>query len=375
LPSGSFFFWMILPLPHSGVSGRVIVHCRSHGKISIAFSCDSCSMNPVRMRSSMAQRALISIVIPAYNAERFIGQTLQSICDQTVTDWECVVVNDGSTDNTAQVVREIAQRDDRIRVIEQINAGPAAARNTGMASVSAGSQFICFMDNDDVWLPDSLAVLREALEANPQCIAAHGLADTIDENGNPMDHKRADGGFLNFGRRRMVCENGRLVPCDLSKPTTFESLYPVSRLFPSGLVLIRHDVMRKVGGFDTTYWQTEDWDMWLRLARVGEFHFINRIVLHYRRHSSNQSSNMTANAREVRRLLCKHYFSKENNPRQRQIVRHGFRAWQLARMAEKSASAREHWHAGRYWHAVKLSLEVGLHAMLYVRGFPTPLGI
>jgi glycosyltransferase involved in cell wall biosynthesis len=323
----------------------------------------------------MAQRASISVVIPAYNAERFIGQTLQSICDQTITDWECVVVDDGSTDSTPQIVRDMARKDDRIRMIEQTNAGPAAARNTGMASISAGSQFICFMDNDDVWLPDSLAVLRQALEANPQCIAAHGVADTIDENGNPMDHKRADGGFSKFCRQRMTAEHGRLVPVDLNKPTTFESLYPVSRLFPSGLVLIRHEAMRRVGGFDTSYHQTEDWDMWLRLARTGDFHFINHVVLHYRRHSSNQSSNMSANAREVRRLLYKHYFSKDNTPEQRQVVRHGFRAWQLTKMSEKSASAHEHWQAGRYWHAIKNAAEIGLHSMLYIRGFPTPLGI
>lgn len=323
----------------------------------------------------MAQRASISVVIPLYNAEPFIGQTLQSICDQTVTDWECVVVDDGSTDASAQVVREMARKDDRIRLIEQINAGPAAARNTGIASISAGSQYICFMDNDDVWLPNALAVLRDALESHPEFIAAHALADTIDENGQPMDHKRADGGFTNFGRLRMTCQNGRLVPWDISKPTTFESLYPISRLFPSGLVLIRHEAMRKVGGFDITYHQTEDWDLWLRLARTGEFYFINQVLLHYRRHSKNQSSNMTANAREVRRLLYKHFFSKENNPQQRQFVRHGFRAWQLTKMAEKSASAREHWQAGRYWLAIKAGAEAAMHSMIYVRGFPTPLGI
>jgi glycosyltransferase involved in cell wall biosynthesis len=323
----------------------------------------------------MAQRANISVVIPAYNSEKYIRQTLQSVCDQTVNDWECVVVDDGSTDGTPQIIREMARKDDRIRMIEQSNAGPAAARNNGMASVSAGSEFIAFMDHDDVWLPDALAVLRDTLRAYPESIAAHGLADTIDGNGQLVDHTRADGGFLNFGRSRMACENGRLVPWDISKPTTFESLYPISRLFPLGLVLIRHDVMRTVGGFDTTFWQTEDWDMCLRLARQGEFQFIDRVLLHYRRHNANQSSDMTANAREVRRLLCKHYFSKENNPQQRQIVRGGFRALQFDKMKQKIDSAREHWQAGRYRMTAKTAVQIALHSMLYVRGFPTPLGI
>jgi len=323
----------------------------------------------------MAQRANISVVIPSYNSEKYIGQTLQSICDQTVSDWECVVVDDGSTDATPQIIRDMARKDDRIRLIEQRNGGPAAARNNGMASVSAGSEFIAFMDHDDVWLPDALAVLRGALEAHPESIAAHGLADTIDGEGQPADEGRADGGFANFGRKRMSCENGRLVPWDISKPTTFESLYPISRLFPLGLVMIRHETMRTVGGFDTTYWQTEDWDMWLRLSRKGEFHFINRVLLHYRRHSNNQSSNMYANAREVRRLLCKHYYSKENNPQQRQIVRGGFRALQLDKVMQKIDAVREHWQARRYRLATKTVAELALHSMLYVRGFPTPLGI
>ena len=323
----------------------------------------------------MAQRANISVVIPSYNSEKYIGQTLQSICDQTVGDWECVVVDDGSTDRTPQIIRDMARKDDRIRLIEQRNGGPAAARNNGMASISAGSQFIAFMDHDDVWLPDALAVLRDTLEAHPESIASHGLADTIDGEGQPADHARADGGFTNFGRKRMACENGRLVPLDLSEPTTFASLYPISRLFPLGLVMIRHDVMRAVGGFDTTYRQTEDWDMWLRLARKGEFQFINRVLLHYRRHSNNQSSDMTANAREVRRLLCKHYYSRENSPRQRQIVRGGFRALQIDKMTQKTEWAREHWHARRYRMAAKTVLEIAWHGMLYVRGFPTPMGI
>jgi glycosyltransferase involved in cell wall biosynthesis len=163
----------------------------------------------------MAQRANISVVIPAYNSEKYIRQTLQSVCDQTVNDWECVVVDDGSTDGTPQIIREMARKDDRIRMIEQSNAGPAAARNNGMASVSAGSEFIAFMDHDDVWLPDALAVLRDTLRAYPESIAAHGLADTIDGNGQLVDHTRADGGFLNFGRSRMAGSLGYLQADDI----------------------------------------------------------------------------------------------------------------------------------------------------------------
>src|SRR5579875_138818 len=92
----------------------------------------------------------ISIVVPAYNAERYIGPTLDSVRAQTVAAWEVVVVDDGSRDGTRQVAEQYAARDPRIRVIGQINSGVAAARNRGWAATAPSSTYVTFLDHDDL---------------------------------------------------------------------------------------------------------------------------------------------------------------------------------------------------------------------------------
>jgi hypothetical protein len=106
-----------------------------------------------------------------------------------------------------------------------------------MASISAGSQFIAFMDHDDVWLPDALAVLRDTLARIQNRSPRTVWPTRLTERASRRTTRVPTAGLLNFGRKRMACENGRLVPLDLSKPTTFASLYPISRLFPLGLVI------------------------------------------------------------------------------------------------------------------------------------------
>ena len=93
---------------------------------------------------------MITLIIPLYNAARFIAETLQSVQAQTYTDWECLVIDDGSTDNGAEIVQRIAQADTRIRYVYQSNAGPSAARNHGLRL--AKGDYIQFLDADD-WFP------------------------------------------------------------------------------------------------------------------------------------------------------------------------------------------------------------------------------
>lgn len=102
----------------------------------------------------------ISIIVPAYNAEQWLPVTVDSILAQTCTDWELIIVNDGSTDNTHRVARSYA--DDRIRVVDQANAGVSAARNTGLSH--ARGNYIGFLDSDDAFLPDCLAAKLQVLQ-------------------------------------------------------------------------------------------------------------------------------------------------------------------------------------------------------------------
>lgn len=97
---------------------------------------------------------LVSIITPCYNGAKYIGETIDSVISQTYPDWEMIIVDDGSKDNSAQIVREYAEKDSRITLVQQENAGSAAARNNGIRR--AEGQYIALLDADDLWHPDFL---------------------------------------------------------------------------------------------------------------------------------------------------------------------------------------------------------------------------
>ena len=220
----------------------------------------------------------VSIITPAYNAERFLPRTLDSVRAQTLTDWELVLVDNGSTDGTARVAEAYAARDGRIRLVRQVpNVGGAGARNLGLAASVPSAPYVISLDADDLWEPDTLATLRDALAARPAAVAAHGLARYIDSRDRPF------GDLPRELRRRQGVVGERLVEWPLDAPTTFAvSAYynPVRTL---GQELFRGAALTTVGPFDATL-VAEDWHMLVRVSRLGEIAFVDRVVLAYRRH-------------------------------------------------------------------------------------------
>src|SRR5258706_6977096 len=107
---------------------------------------------------------MISVIMPAYNGERFIAQSIMSVLNQTFRDLELIVVDDGSTDHTAEIVTELRRQDDRIRLFRQQNSGQAAARNTGIGK--SQGDLIAFLDQDDLWLEEKLKIQTKALAAS-----------------------------------------------------------------------------------------------------------------------------------------------------------------------------------------------------------------
>lgn len=124
---------------------------------------------------------LVSIITPIYNGERFVAQTIESVLAQTYTNWEMIIVNDGSRDNSEHIVKEYTQRDSRIQLVSQPNAGSAAARNNGIRR--ANGRYIALLDADDTWEPffleSQLALMKEH-----QATLVYGSHYRIDENGN-----------------------------------------------------------------------------------------------------------------------------------------------------------------------------------------------
>lgn len=204
---------------------------------------------------------LVSLIIPAYNAERTVAAAIECALAQTYEPIEIIVVNDGSTDATSEVC---AQFGERIRLIEQANAGAGAARNAGIAA--AQGEFVSFLDADDVITPDKHAWLMPALVAAPQAVGATGWYEYRTET-TQREHcltAADDGALMNVFRLRML---------------------PVMN---TNTVLIRTEALRRVGGFRTDLRLGQDAELWVRLAPLGPWVYVHRCISTYI-HTANTS--------------------------------------------------------------------------------------
>ena len=209
---------------------------------------------------------LVSVIIPVYNGEKTIRETINSVLAQTFGDLEVIAIDDGSTDGTVEAISSIA--DDRVSVFSYPNAGQAASRNRGISRASG--EFIAFLDADDLWTPQKLEAQLQALKENPDAAVAYSWSDCIDEDGNylrPASHVTLNGNVL-------------------------EALFLVNFIDNGSNPLIRKTALEAVGVFDETMPPTEDWDLWLRLAERYPFVCVSQPHILYRQSTSSQSANL-----------------------------------------------------------------------------------
>ncbi len=321
----------------------------------------------------MNKPPLVSIIMPAWNNERLLPVTLRSVQEQTLGEWECIIVDDGSTDGTLEVAREWARGDGRFKALTQRNARQCVARNHGYGMSDPGSSYVTFMDSDDVYLPGALQALVSAAEAAPGMAGAHGLAEFIDADGE----RYLPGEFSGRGRKRVgMGEDGRLREWGLAEPTCFRTLLLQNVTYPPGLVLTRRGYYEKAGLFDPAMSPVEDWDMLVRLSRHGDFHFLNEVVVLYRNFSGNTSmQNIDFAMQQVRALHAKTFLSPENTREQAAIAKQVWRELNLMRLRGKLQTVRESLAKGRLDRACfvlgKTSVEI--HRM--IRGYPTADGL
>ena len=228
---------------------------------------------------------LISVIIPAYNQARYLKSAIKSVLAQTYTFWECIVVDDGSTDNTYEQVHQF--KHPKIKYMYQNNAGLSAARNTGLEA--SKGEFLSFLDSDDCFAPKKLELLLEKMNNCAELALVAGNAALIDENGNTI-------------RRKF----------ETSLPDKNHELLFGNPLHV-GSVLLRREWYLKIGLFDTSLRSYEDWDYWLRIAIAGgKMESIKEIVSFYRFHTSQ----MTRNANQMTEAsfaVLKKVFESENS--------------------------------------------------------------
>jgi glycosyltransferase involved in cell wall biosynthesis/2-polyprenyl-3-methyl-5-hydroxy-6-metoxy-1,4-benzoquinol methylase len=214
----------------------------------------------------MTTSPLVSVVIPAYNAEKTIVQSIDSALQQTITDLEVVVVDDGSVDGTVAAVRAIT--DPRVRLVEQPNGGAPAARNAGIDA--ARGIWLAFLDADDLFLPDKLERQLRYLDSHPGVRAVQTGVVMVDDDLRPIEER----------------------PCEASTDSLLDTL--LFKNLPglmSTLVVARSDVVA-FGGFDTTLAILEDWDLAIKVSRHSNMHSIETPLALYRQHAGNRSADL-----------------------------------------------------------------------------------
>jgi glycosyltransferase involved in cell wall biosynthesis len=310
---------------------------------------------------------LITLITPAYNVERYLAQTADSIRAQTHRNWRWIIVNDGSKDGTLSAAQAIAADEPRISVIDKPNSGTAETRNLGIAAIPKETEYVIFMDADDLYMPDALESLLAAAQAHPECIGAHGVADYIDGSGKAL----RPGEFASYCRERLAVQGSAIAPLRAGAPTDLAALL-VKAFHPPGVFIVRRDVVDKVGGYDKETSPQEDWDYWLRAARHGAFHFLDKQLLFYRKHDTNSSLNFTRSYAKAHYVRYKTFHSAENTPEQRDLLRRYYRAWQLHKIKEKSPAIPAALMRLRLPQAAKLAAHIAGHSLLYLRGTPSP---
>jgi glycosyltransferase involved in cell wall biosynthesis len=209
---------------------------------------------------------LISVILPTYNSALFLSPAVDSVLNQTFQDFELIVVDDGSTDETENILKAYKNS---VRYIKKDHAGASAARNKGIAE--ARGEFIAFQDADDLWLPDKLQLQLDYFKAHPQV----GVVFT-------GSHRFDAQGVVDSNIRK-----GVTIPTGM----IFNEIL-TSHFIAMPSVMVRKSCLDEVGLFEEALIGNEDFNLYLRLARKFPFGFVNKVLVHIRLHANNLSDNL-----------------------------------------------------------------------------------
>ena len=208
----------------------------------------------------------LSVIMPVYNARRYLSESVESILNQTFGDFEFIIVNDGSTDGSLEVLESFADRDSRILLITRPNGGYASALNEALGL--AKGEFVARMDADDVSLPKRFEQQVKYLQEHPDCVVVGGSALLIDQEGDSISVSH--------------------LPCDHNTMDTHHINGHRIQLFHP-LVTMRREALVSIKGYRIDFEPAEDLDLFLRMAEMGKLANLDQVLLKYRHHDTNIS--------------------------------------------------------------------------------------
>jgi glycosyltransferase involved in cell wall biosynthesis len=211
----------------------------------------------------------VSVIIPNYNYEKFIAATVESVLSQTYKNIEIIIVDDGSKDNSLEVLKQF---NNKIQVIEQKNAGVSAARNHGV-SLSTG-EFVAFLDADDIWLPEKLERQIEKIQVDSGIGLVHCSMTLINPKDEPI-------GEINNGQEGFVAKEF----------LRFERGVVIGAGSTS---IVRRETFDEIGGFDLRLSTAADWDFCYQVSRTHKIGFVTEPLVLYRMHGTNMHGNIKA---------------------------------------------------------------------------------
>lgn len=245
---------------------------------------------------------LVSVVIPVYNAGRYLSDTINSVLNQSYKEIEILLIDDGSTDNSAEIINSFTKNYSNIKSFSAPSAGrPAVPRNIGIRNASG--DFIAFLDADDKWTEDKLEKQVKYLIDNPDCPLVYTASKT-------------------FGSVNILSPFYEVLPLPWKAVTTREGLINTGNTITCSSVLARKEFLLKEEGFDEDpKMRVEDYDLWIRLAKYGNFGFLPCITVYYRIHSDQFSGDWETKSERVK------YLAKKRNlplPEYRMVRNKGF---------------------------------------------------
>ncbi|MEJ7663693.1 MAG: glycosyltransferase [Hymenobacter sp.] len=223
---------------------------------------------------------IVSVIIPCYNYGWILMETLNSVLDQTYSAWECIVVDDGSSDNTKQIVEEYSRRDCRIKYVFQPNKGMSAARNTGVRE--SGGDYIQFLDADDLLVPTKLELQVAFLNSSPEIDLTYGDVRYFRHENSEI-----------LSRSFNMNDEKWMVEVEGYGPKLLNALV-AGNIMVMNAPLLRRSLLLKVGPFCEHIRYMEDWEFWVRCGMAGAFfHYENSPLIRVlvRVHPTSTSQN------------------------------------------------------------------------------------